>query len=212
MTEPKKPEYSLKNVMDTFGAICIIIVPNKNQIFGKKASEVSDELLVKLCGSFVICGDLFNKLLDQWFNSRSQGSDAIQKSQNLDEQIDIKLYNTCKLDFEQMKKTMARLNSIDTLLMGLEQIMPLYIRTYAKLCEEKGLSECLDMCNSFKVYFVERLRKTLELERETLENQVERCNLYYQAKLNTRTVTIAWAALGVSVLSILATIVLAIFK
>jgi hypothetical protein len=104
-----------------------------------------------------------------------------------------------------MKKIMARLNRIDDA-MAMEEIIPPYLKQYAYLCKEKRLYACLNLCNSLEIDFVEVFMKHIINENKRLENQVERCNLYYQAKLNTTTVKIAWGALILSVISILATI------
>jgi hypothetical protein len=214
MTEPKKAEasdYSMQNAMNKLAEIGIIISREKQILFMKKPEEVDDAYLLKVAESLARCTILFTDVFDQWNGSESKGFDAIQKSKDLGERIDIKLYNTGKLEFEQMKKIMARLNRIDDALL-LEEVMTPFLTKYAYFCREKKNYQALYFCSSFSTDFVEVFKKHLINEKNRLGNQVERCNLYYQAKLNTRTVTIAWAALGVSVLSILATIVLAIFK
>lgn len=188
--EPER-EYSLQNAMDKLAEVCAIIVENNEKIFMKKAEEIDAEVLEKLAESLVKCGYLFNEFLYRWDKSELKGPDAFRKSDKLEDRIDIKLYETGKLDFDKMKKVMARLHRIDDIML-MEEIMTPYFRQYANLCKEKGLSHCADLNNSFESNFVERLRTHLENERMRLGNQIERCNLYYQAKLNTRTVRIAW--------------------
>jgi hypothetical protein len=212
MAEAKKEiDYSLQNAMDKLAQITSIISQDKKKIFMKKPEEVDEELLLKLSRSLLGCATLFNELMDIWSGSKTKGIDAFQKTDKLDERIDIKLYNTGKLDFEQMKRIMARLNRIDDALQ-MEEVTKPYLMQFKYLCEEKKVFRAFNFANEFQTNFIDVFTKHLLNEKNRLENQVERCNLYYQAKLNTRTVTIAWVALGVSVLSILATIVLAIFK
>jgi hypothetical protein len=210
MAEAKKEiDYSLQKAINRLAQITSIISQDKKEIFMKKPEEVDEELLLKLSTSLLGCATLFVELLDIWSGSKTKGIDAFQKTDKLDERIDIKLYNTGKLDFEQMKRIMARLNRIDDALQ-MEEVTKPYLTQFKHLCEENKVFRALNLANEFQTNFIDVFTKHLLNEKNQLENQVERCNLYYQAKLNTRTVTIAWVALGVSVLSILATIVLAI--
>ena len=212
MVEAKKEiDYSLQNAMNKLAQITLIISQDKQKIFMKKPQEIDEKLLLELSKSLLGCGTLFTELTDIWTGSKSKGIDAFQKTDALDEKIDIKLYNTGKLDFEQMKRIMARLNRIDDAL-TMEEVITPYLRQLKYLSEGKEVFRAFNFPKEFETNFVEPFTKHLLNEKNRLENQVERCNLYYQAKLNTRTVTIAWAALGVSVLSILAAIILAIFK
>ena len=129
----------------------------------------------------------------------------------MNERIDYKLFNTGKLDFEQMKKIMARLNRIDDALL-LDEVITPHLKQYEYLCEQKNIDEGLNMVNWFESNFVEVFKKHLLNEKNRFGNQVERCNLYYQAKLNTTTVKIAWAAFGASILSIALAIVAILMK
>lgn len=206
MAEAKKEiDYSLQNAMNKLGQITSIIAQDKEKIFMKKPEEVDEELLLKLSRSLLGCATLFTELMDIWIGSQSKGTDAFQKTDTLDERIDMKLYNTGKLDFEQMKKIMARLNRIDDAL-RMEEVINPYLRQLKYLCEQKKVFRAFNFANEFETNFVDVFTKHLLNEKNRLENQVERCNLYYQAKLNTTTVKIAWGALIVSFIAILATI------
>jgi hypothetical protein len=207
----KEPEYSLQNAMNKLGEICIIVSKNHSKIKMMKPEEVEKELLVELAESFKKLSVLFAELTSLWIGSKFEGVDAYLKSNSLDEKIDIRLYKTGKLDFDQMKKIMARLHRIDDII-SMDEIIRPYLREYDYLCKEKGLQEAVEISNSFNINFVEKFRNHVINEGTQLENQIERCNLYYQAKLNTTTVRVAYAALAVSVISILATIVFVIFK
>lgn len=207
MTEAKRvSEYSLRNALNKLGEICKIIAENHDKIRTRNP-EVDKELLIKLAESFPKLADLFFEVISLWSDSKLKGPDAFQKSDDLEERIDIRLYETGKLDFGQMKKIMARLSRFDDAML-MEEIITPYLKQYAYLCKEKKLYKALDLCNSFETNFVEVFRKHITNESKRLENQVERCNLYYQAKLNTTTLKIAFGALAASVLSVLISIIL----
>lgn len=194
-------EPSVQNAINKIAEMCRILSADNKQIFMRKAQDVSDDLLKKLSLSFLKCGDLMNEIMHDWMSSKSKGSDAFQTSEDLKERIDIKLYETSKLDFEQMKKIMSRLHRIDDILL-LEEIIPSYLEHYIYLCKQKKLEDYAAFAIDFRENFIDRFTTHVINESNRLEHQVERCNLYYQAKLNTTTVRTAYIALVISLLSL----------
>lgn len=206
MSEKRKEnENSLQNAMNTLAKIHKIISEDNREIYLKPLSEVDASLLKTLSLSFTGLSLLFQEFLDQWYNSKSQGPDAIQMSDKLEDRIDIKLYQTEKLDFEQMKKIMTRMNRIDDALMSLD-LVSFNLKYYEDACREKGLIKYAELAVLFRVYSVDRLREILRTESRRFGNQIERCNLFYQSKLNTKTLKIAYIALIISALSVFLTV------
>lgn len=207
MADEKKKENEdlLQNAMNTLAKIHKIISEDNKEIYLKRPSEVDATLLKMLSLSFSSLSVLFQEFLDQWYNSKSKGPDAIQMSDKLEDRIDIKLYRTEKLDFDQMKKIMTRMNRIDDALMSMD-VVSFNLKYYEDACREKGLIKYAELAALFRVYSVDRLRRSLRTESRRLGNQIERCNLFYQSKLNTKTLKIAYVALIISALSVFLTV------
>lgn len=84
------------------------------------------------------------------------------------------------------------------------------LKYFENACREKGdkdLAKPAKVAQLLRVYSVDKLSKNLRTEAGRLGNQIERCNLYYQSKLNTTAVKTAYVALVISVLSIFFTII-----
>jgi hypothetical protein len=120
----------------------------------------------------------------------------------LDDRIDVKLYQTNKLDFKQMKRIMIRMHRIDDALIGLERIS-FYLKHYEDACKHKSLPKYVGLSELLRIYSIEEFSKSLRTEANRLGNQIERCNLYYQSQLNTKTARVAYVALVISALSVL---------
>jgi hypothetical protein len=162
--------------------------------------------------SFTSLSVLCREFSELWFDSKSKGPDAIRTSDKLEDRIDIKLFQTEKLDFVQPKKIMIRMNRLDDALMALDKIS-IHLKYYEDTCKEKGLTKPAKIANLFRVTSIDVLRESLRTEAKRLENQIERCNLYYQSDINTKSFTInanalrvAYIALSISALSVLLTI------
>ncbi len=214
----KYNDYSLQNAMNKLAELFKIITEDNREIYLKPSSQVSGSLLKTLALSFTSLSVLFQEFLDRWSNSLSKGPDAIQTSEKLEDRIDIKLYQTEKLDFGQLKKIMVRLNRIDDALMSLDMIS-FILRYYEDACKEKSLTNYSGLAELFRIYSIDKLRESLRTEANRLGNQIERCNLYYQAdidrkslKINASALKVAYIALGISALSVLLTTVLAALK
>ncbi len=207
---PKESSYSLTTALVKLGDILKIISEDSKLYYLKSASEVDDTLLSHIAISFATLSNLFYGFIEQWFNSRLKGPDAIQSSDDLKERIDIKLFETGKLDFEQMKKIMTRMNRNDDGIMGLNRMI-FYINYFENLCREKKLVKLVECAKSFRIPCLEEARETLTTENHRLKNQIERCNLYYQPAIKTKAVKIALISLAISSLSFLLAI-LSVFK
>jgi hypothetical protein len=131
------------------------------------------------------------------------------------------LFKNEKLDFEQLQSIMVHISRVDDALDAIDSIS-FYLKHYEDLCRSKGLPKYAGLSESFRVYSIEQFGISLEREAKKLRNQVERSNLYYQAKLNTNvektaeksleisdtSKKIAVYALLISALSVLVTIIL----
>ena len=208
----KKTEPSLQNAVNKLAIILKLIFEDNQDIFLKKPEEVSVDLLNNLSKSFFSISTLFQEVIEEWFGSSPEVFDAIKRSEELVDQLDIEVSESDKLNFEQIRKIMNRTNKIDDALINLEKIS-LYLKYYEDLCKQKGLTADANLSEILRVYGVEEFAKSLENEVKHHKNQIERNNLYNQAKLNaktlkiaTKTLKIAYAALTVSVLFAILTV------
>jgi hypothetical protein len=108
-----------------------------------------------------------------------------------------------------MKKIMVRMNRIDDALMGVGPII-FYIQYYENLCREKNLPALVENAELFRTSVLNKAKETLESETKRLRNQIERCNLYYQPAIKTRTLWVALASLVISSLAFLLTVLKAL--
>jgi hypothetical protein len=201
--------YSLDNAMRKLRRIGEIISEDSKEYYLKKPSDVNDNVLKDISLSFVTLSSLIQEFADQWFSSKYKGVDAIQSSENLKERVDIKLFDTGKLDFKQMKKIMVRMNRIDDGLWGLYRI-DFYLRYYEDLCNKKKLTDYANLAELFRTSSIDAAKETLTTEEKRWRNQIERCNLYYQPAIKTKTLNVALIALAISTLSVLITILNAV--
>jgi hypothetical protein len=197
--ENKNTEYSPQNALNTLAIMLKIIYEDNQDVFLKKPEEVSVDLLKNLSDSFILLSTLFEEVIAEWFGSNSEGFDVFEKSEELGDRLDVKVSEADKLDFEQIRKIMNRMNRLDDALDSLEKIS-FYLKYYEDLCKQKGLTTYANLSEIFRVYGVEEFTKILRNEIKKRKSQVERNNMYNQAKLNTKTLKIAYAAFFVSVL------------
>lgn len=202
-------DYSLDAALKKLENILRIISEGSKEYYLKRPAEVDNKVLKTVDMSFIDISNLAQEFADHWFNSKLKGPDAIQSSENLDERVDIKLYKTGKLDFEHMKKIMIRLNRIDDVIMGLERIT-FYLRYYEDLCRKKELSIQASHAEMLRTSTFEVARETISTEGKRLQNQIERCNLYYQPAIKTKTLWVAVSSLIISTLAFLLTILKAL--
>jgi len=201
MTETaKEPPFSLENAMIKLAEMLKIVSEDSKAYYLKSLEKVDEKVLKDVDLSFASLSNLFQEFADQWFGSKSKGADAIQPSENLKDRIDIKLFESGKLDFEQMKKIMTRLNRIDDALMGLSRI-EFYLKQYEDCCQDKKLDKPAGHARMFRISSIEIAKETLTTEGKRLGNQIERCNLYYQPAIKTRTLRVATISLAISSLS-----------
>lgn len=197
--ESKKTEDSLQNALNKLSVMLKIIYEDNQDVFLKKPEEVNVELLKKLSDSFILLSTLFQEVIEEWFGSKSEGFDAIERSEKLESLLDAKVSEADKLDFEQIRKIMNKMNKIDEALENLEKIS-FYLKYYEDLCKQKGLTSYANLSEIFRVYGIEEFARILRNEIKKHKNQIEKNNMYNQAKLNTKTLKIAYAALAISVL------------
>jgi hypothetical protein len=206
----KDGDNTVQNALNKLAEMTKIVTADAKTFYVKKASEVDNQILITIANSFVPLSVLFQEFTELWFNSIHKGPDAVQPSEELSERIDIKLLESGKLDFAQMKKILTRLNRINDAQQGTERMI-FYISQYENLCKEKNLEKERGYALDFRVYCLEELSKHLKDESKDLKGRLDRCNLYYQAQLNTTTVKVAYFALIVSMISALLTVLGFIF-
>lgn len=208
-SKPSGQTPSLDAAMQKLGKTLQIVAENRKQYYLQKASQVTEATLTKTDQLFPELSQLMEEFADHWFGSRHKGSDAIQPSEKLEDRIDIKLFQTGKLDFEQMKKIMVRMNRIDDALMGLNRII-FYIQHYENLCRDKNLAGLVENAELFRTSVLNAAKESVESEAKRLRNLIERCNLYYQPAIKTKTLWVALASLVISSLAFLLTILKAL--
>lgn len=207
--ENQKTEDSLQNAVNKLAIILKIIFEDNQDIFLKKPEEVSVKSLNNLSGSFISLSTKFQEVIEEWFESTPGGFDVFKRSEELEDHLDIQVSEADKLDFEQIRKITSRMNRINDALESLERIS-VYLKYYEDLCKQKGLTMDANLSEIFRVYGVEEFIKILRIEAKKHRKQIERNNLYNnmynQAKLNTKTLKIAYAALVISVLFAILTV------
>jgi hypothetical protein len=78
------------------------------------------------------------------------------------------------------------------------------------LCRKKNLPTLMENAELFRTSVLNEAKETLESETKRLRNQIERCNLYYQPAIKTKTLWVALASLMISSLAFLLTILKAL--
>ena len=202
---PEKTAYSTENAMQKLAKALQVVSANSELYYLKKPVEVAEAALREVEGSFAEVEALLAEFAEQWFNSNRQCVNDALLSENLHDRIDVKLCTSGKLDFEQMKRIVFRLNAIDDVITALDRIS-LYIKRYQELCLDKTLSDLAEQAQHFEATILNELRRSIESEAKRLRNQIERCNLYYQPAMKTKTLWVAIVSLAISSLAFLLTI------
>ncbi len=197
--ENKQNKYLFQTALDKLAEIHKIIFEDNQDIFSKKPEEVSVDSLRDLSVLFPSLSKLFKEANEEWFGSKLKGFDGVIRSEKLEDRLDIKVCQTDKLDLKHMEKIMIRMNRLDDALDYLERIS-FNLKYFEDVCKQKGLTMYANVSEIFRVFSIEEFIKSLRIEAQQHRNQVERSNLYFQAKLNTKTLRVAYLALGVSVL------------
>ena len=202
MAEPTKEtmpiETSTQSAVNKLAIILKMIFEDNQDIFLKKPEEVNVDLLKNLSDSFISISTLFQEVIEEWYGSDLEGFDAVKLSEGFGDRLDVAISEADRLDFGQIRDIMNRMNKIDDALSCLEKIS-FYLKYYEDLCKQKGLIVYANLSEIFRVFGVEEFTKILRNEVRKHKIQIERNNLYNQAKLNTKTLKIAYVALGVSV-------------
>jgi hypothetical protein len=207
--KPEEETHSISNAMVRLEKTLRIVHEDSKLYYLKEESQIAEATLRKVDNSFAKISPLMIEFADHWYGSRKQGPDAVQPSEELKERVDIKLFQTGKLDFEQMKRIMTRLNRIDDALMGLDR-MNYYIKYYEDLCCHKNLGQFTEHAKLFRTSVINQAKESIESEGRRLRNQIERCNLYYQPAIQTKTLWVALASLAISCLAFLLAILKAL--
>ena len=196
--------------MNKLAIILKLIFEDNPDIFLKKPEEVSVDLLNNFSNSFLSISTLFQEVIEEWFGSSPEVVEAINRSEELGDQLEIEVSENDKLDFEQIRKIMNRMNKIDEALGNLEKIS-LYLKYYEDLCKQKGLTNNANLSEIFRVYGAEEFTKNLRNEINHHKNQIERNNMYNRAKLNTKTLKIATKSLKIAYAALVISVLFTIF-
>jgi hypothetical protein len=195
--------YSTEIALQKLNKTIQVFSANSQFYYLKKPSEVTESTLRDAGDSFAEAEALMAEFAEAWYGSRKQNADC--PPGDLNNRIDVRLCQTGKLDFDQMKKMVLRLNAIDDVLVGLDRIS-LYVKRYQELCREKLLNDLAERAQVFENSILDELQRSIESEAARLHNQIERCNLYYQPAMKTKTLWVAVLSLAISSLAFLLTI------
>jgi len=195
--------YSTEIALQKLNKAIQVFSANSQFYYLKKPSEVTETALRDAGDAFAEAEALMAEFAEAWYGSRKQNADC--PPGDLTNRIDVRLCQTGKLDFEQMKKMVLRLNAIDDVLVGLDRIS-LYVKRYQELCREKLLNDLAERAQVFENSILDELQRSIESEATRLHNQIERCNLYYQPAMKTKTLWVAVLSLAISSLAFLLTI------
>ena len=195
--------YSTESALQKLNKAIQFFSANSQSYYLKRAAEVTEAALNEVGNSFPEAEALMSEFAESWYGSRKQNADC--PPEDLSERIDVKLCQNGKLDFAQMKKIVLRLNAVDDVIVGLDRIS-LYVKRYEELCREKLLNNLADRAQIFENSILRELRMSIESEAKRLRNQIERCNLYYQPAMKTKTLWVAVLSLAISCLAFLLTI------
>jgi len=188
---------SLQNTLKFLVEALKIVREDSEKYYMKRASDVSQKTLLEVGKSFIVLSELTKKFAMSWIESRRSGPDAIEKSSQLSERIDVKLLEKGKLDFEQFKKIIVRLNRADDALRGLSRI-GFYISYYRDLCAQKKLVRNKELAELFMNAVLNQAKDTVKSDSERLKMQIGRCNLYYQSKINQKMFRLSLVSLLIS--------------
>jgi len=203
MAKAKGP--SLQKSLNFLGEALKIVTHESKKYYLKDASKVSKKTLMEVAVSLVQISNLLARFEFSWIDSKRSGPDAVEVSKSLDERIDIKLVRTGKLDFEQLKKLMTRLNRADDALLALNRI-DFYISYYSRLCSQKGVKRNAETARLFIEGNLNPTIGSINSEIVRSRSQMERCNIYYQNQIKSKTFRIAFISLLVSSVSVLISI------
>jgi len=203
-TEPSS--VTLQSAIETLAKALKIVVKDSKKYYRKNASDVSESTLLEIDKSFIPLSNLLLDFGKSWIDSHSSGPDAVEKSLQLSERIDVKLLQTGKLDFEQFEKIIVRLNRADDALLGLKRIS-FYISYYRNLCAEKKLVQPKEHAELFIDTVLNEVKDIIERNSERLNNQIARCNLYYQNRIEHKMFQLALVSLGISTAALVYTVI-----
>ena len=200
--EDLKVEDKTRIALNKLAIILKIVFEDNQDIFLKKPEEVDVDSLKNLSESLISVSALFQEVIEEWFGSGLEGFDAIKRSEEFLDILEVEIGEADKLGFEQVRTITNEINKIDEALESLEKIS-FYLKYYEDLCRQKGLSSFVNLSEIFRVYGIEEFTKILKNEAKRYNIRLERNNLYNNlfniAKLNTKTLKIAYSALGISV-------------
>lgn len=196
------PAPSLQDCLNNLAEALRIVNVDKEKYYLRKAADVEEGTLKEIAMHFLNLNVLMEHMHRGWLDSRTTGPDAIEFSNELKQRIDIKLMETGKLDLQQLKRIMTRLNRADDALLGLNRI-GFYLSHYKNLCSEKGLNRLAELTNGFMNGLLYQTKAMVSSDYERITNQISRCNLYYDNFMKSKTFRIASTSLLVSALSFL---------
>jgi len=204
-TKIKNP--SLQDCVNFLNESLKIVRRDSPKYYLRDASKVAEEEVSEVCNSLMAVSTLLSKFSKCWIDSTSSGPDAILTSYKLSERIDTKLVQTGKLDFQQFRKIITRMSRADDVLRVPNQIS-LHIDYFLGVCTENGLERPAKTTRLFIEHNLNRVIDWVKSDGERYANQIDRCNLYFQNVLKSRTFKVAIGSLFVSSLAVLLTILI----
>ncbi len=199
-SKSREAKYSTESALLKLNKTVQVFSAFSQSYYLKKSSEVTETVLRDAGDSFAEGEALLAEFAEIWYGSR--GTFAECSAGNLSDRIDVKLCQSGKLDFTQMKRIVLRLNVIDDVIVGLDRIS-LYVKRYQDLCREKMLTDLAERAQVFENSILTELRRSINSEATGLRNQIERCNLYYQPAMKSKTLWVAVLSLAISSLAFL---------
>lgn len=143
-----------------------------------------------------------------WNSSKTVGKGAFQQSDNIMASLDVKLFLSGKLDFNQMKKVMYRRIGTDLVIRSINYIER-HIDSYQACSEKLEVKECINASKTL-LEFISQVKNRMESETNDLKRQLDNVNLFYQNFMVSKAVMIAALSLAISSGAVLLTILQAL--
>ena len=190
MSEPSIEE--VKRIV----AEALIIIQKKygRPFFAERAEKMSSKDLLKAARAFTEAGMKLRDFLILWIRSYHEGKDAIKQK------IDVKLIEENKLDMDLFKKIIKRSSAGEDILRALNQI-EFYNSDFLEKCQTKERAR--ETMELFRRIVLLPSIKNVEGDLSRMRNQIERCNLYFQNRLNKRMHRLSIASVGVGIVALL---------
>jgi hypothetical protein len=165
-------------------ALKIIKREYESPFFARRAEKMSSNDFLKAAKGFAEASMKISASRILWLRSFQEGKDAIK------EKIDVKLLEEGKLDMDLFGRIIKRSSDGEHILRVLNQI-EFYSAEFLQKCQTKERArETIKLIRSI---VLRPCIKNMERDLSRMRNQIERCNLYFQNRLNMR---MFWLSIG----------------